>query len=155
VNVVAQLRNRIDGFDDSAMKSFGCEVVNRTRRIPFTAATARSKWTKLNRAGRIAVRVDRLAEKLNFRVAPIGEAAHIGEDRFARPASFRAARVRNYAIGAGIVAAFDNREIGAKRIIAPRDFGFEGFVRVEVKAHHPTAPRLELRNQFRKAPIAG
>ena len=40
MDVVADRRKRIDGRDDIALKIAGCEVVNRTRRIPGTAATA-------------------------------------------------------------------------------------------------------------------
>ena len=66
----------------SRVKSFGCEVVKRTRRIPSTSATASSSSTKFHLARRrIAVGIHGLAEQLNFRVARIGQAARFRENR--------------------------------------------------------------------------
>ena len=79
----------------------------------------------------IAIGIHGLAEQLDFGVAGIGEAAGFGEDGVAGAAAFRAAGVRDDAVGAGIVAAFDDGDVGAQEIIAAGDFGFESFVGVE------------------------
>ena len=95
-----------------------------------------------------------MAEQLNFRVARIGQAAHFRENRIAGAAAFGPARVRHHAIRAGIVAAFDDREIRAERIVAARDFSFECFVGIEVEARDAAAARFHLLDQIRQIAIA-
>ena len=77
----------------------------------------------------IAIGIHRLAEQLNFGVAGIGEAAGFGEHGVAGAAAFGAARVRDDAVGAGVIAAFDNGDVGAQAIIAASEFRFRRFRR--------------------------
>ncbi len=104
---------------------------------------------------RIAIGIYGLAEQLDFGVARVGEAASFGEDGIARAAAFGPARVRHYAVGAGIVAAFDDGDVGAQKIIAARDFGFESFVGVEIEAGDAAAAGFELRDQLGEFAVAG
>src|SRR5207237_3260368 len=64
-------------------------------------------------ACRIFVGIYVLAEQLNFRVAEIGHLAGFGENRIRRPAAFFAARERHDAVGAELVAAFDDGDVAA------------------------------------------
>ena len=51
MNVIAERGDFVDRFHYLAVKSLGCDVVKRTRRIPGTAATARSRSTKFHFRG--------------------------------------------------------------------------------------------------------
>ena len=89
-----------------------------------------------------------MPEELNFRVARVGQPAHLFQDRCARAAALRPARERHDAIGARLVAALDDRQIGAKWIVAPRNFRFKGRVGVGVQAHDAAVSGFQLRNQI-------
>src|SRR5437899_13065943 len=82
----------------------------------------------------IGVRIDRLPEKLNFGVAQVRELPDFPQNRIARAATLRAPRVRHDAVRAGFVAAFDDGQVRAPGIVAPRHFGLKRFVRVRSQA---------------------
>jgi hypothetical protein len=63
--------------------------------------------------------------------------------------------VRDNTISAGIVAAFDDGQVGAEGIVAARNFGLEGFVDVEIEAHDAAAAGFELLDEVRQLAIAG
>ena len=67
----------------------------------------------------VAVRVHVLAEQRDLAVARRRQAAGLGHDLVERPAPLRAAAERDDAVGAGLVAAVDDREPGADRRLAP------------------------------------
>ena len=62
--------------------------------------------------------------------------------------------MRHHAVGAGVIAAFDDSQIGAKRIVAPRDIGFESFVGIEIETHHAAAARFDLGDKFGQLAVA-
>ena len=158
MNVIAKRGRASMASTISRVKSLGCEVVKRTRRMPFDRGDRHAASpTKLNlRGAGIAIGIDGLAEQLDFGVARrrqgVATSASTG---LAGAAALRPARVRHNAVGAGVVAALDDREVGAEGIIAARDFRFEGFVRVEIEAHHAAPAGFELRREVRKLAIAG
>ena len=118
----------------SFTKSRGCEVVKRTRRMPSTSPTAPSSRAKSQPRRRgIAIAVHVLAQQLDFGVARRGQRARFVEDAFAGAAALRPPRERHHAIRAGFVAAFDDRDIRAMRVVAPRVGRVEGIVGIQAQ----------------------
>ena len=137
MDVVAERWCGIDRFDDLAREVIWMRGSEAHAANSFDLCHGQQQLDKIPFARRwIAVGIHRLAEQLNLRVAAIGEAPNLRENRIAGPAAFRAACVRHHTIRTGIVAAFDDREVRAKRIIAARDFSLECFVGVEIEARH-------------------
>ena len=135
-------------------KSRGCEVVKRTRRMPGISADARQQRGEIPAGGRrIAIAVDVLAQQLDFGVAGIGQAARFGHHAFAGAAALRPARERHHAIGAGFVAAFDDGDVGAVRIVAARERRIEGFVGIEAQAGDAAVAGFELHQHFAAARV--
>ena len=62
--------------------------------------------------------------------------------------------MRHHAVGAGVVAAFDDGDVGADGIVAAGDFGLECLVGIEIEAHHAAAAGFEFVHQLRKLPVA-
>src|ERR1051326_8042366 len=115
----------------SRAKSRGCEVVKRTRRMPGTSPTAEKLGKRfLGRGIEIGIHV--LAEELDFGVSRIGHTAGFGEHRIRRPAPLLAARVRHDAVGAKLVATFDDGDVSAMGICAGGEFGLESLVRLAI-----------------------
>src|SRR6185437_6972000 len=140
VNVLAKLRNGVNRLDDLAMEIVGMRGGEADAANAGNGRNRAQERDKIEARGRgIAVGIHRLPQQLNFGVAGFGEAARVRQHRGARAAAFRAAGARHNAIGAGVIASFDDREIRAKGIIAPRDFGFEGFVGIEIEARDTAA----------------
>ena len=73
------------------------------------------------------VRIDVLSQQLDLGVAGFGQGPSLGEYRCGGSAALLTAGIRNYAIGAELVASFDDGDIAAVRIGARRKLGFEGF----------------------------
>ena len=156
VNVVAERGSRVNRLDNLAR-----EIVRMRSGEPH-AADARDggdgveQIHEIHAAGRgVTVGIDGLAEQLNFGVAGIGQAADFRENRIAAAAAFRAACVWDDAVGAGIVAALNDGEIGAKGIVAARDFGFESFLGIEVEAGDAASAGFKLGNEIGEPAVAG
>src|SRR6185437_8237375 len=134
MNVVAESGGRVDGVDDVAREIVGMRSHKAHAANPgdFRNGAQQFHKSEMPRRG-IAIRVDSLAEELDFGVAAVDKAADFVEDSGAGAAALRTARVRHDAISARVVAALDDGQIGAKGIVAWRDFGFECFLRVEGK----------------------
>ena len=113
------------------VKSRGCEVVKRTRRIPATSPTAASNSAK-DFFPADPVRVHVLPEQLDVGEARVGHAPRFRQHRIRSPAALFAARERNHAVGAELVAAFDDGDVSAMRIAARGEFGFKGLVGLAV-----------------------
>jgi hypothetical protein len=103
----------------------------------------------------IAIGIDGLAEELEFGVAERGELADFAKDRVAGAAALGAARIGDDAVGAGLVTAFDDGEVGAEGIIAAGDFSLEGFIGVDVETHDAAVAGFDLREQVRQLAVAG
>src|ERR1039457_344251 len=104
---------------------------------------------------RVAVAVDVLAEQLDLAVAHPRQAASFLENAVAGPAALRAARERDHAVGARLVAALNDRDVGAVRIVATREGRIERFVRVEAEARDAAIAGLELYQHLGQLVVAG
>jgi hypothetical protein len=74
----------------------------------------------------------------------IGETPRFGHHAFARPAALRPSRERNHAICARLVATFDDRNVGAVRIVAADKRRVEGFVGLELETRDTPVTGFEL-----------
>ncbi len=87
-----------------------------------------------------------MPEQLNFRVARIGEAARLFQNIGAGAAAFGSAGERNHAIRARFVATFDDRDVGAKWMVAARHFSFKSFVGIGIEAGNAAIPCFQFLN---------
>src|SRR5882724_2392531 len=155
VNVIADFFVALNGLNDVGAK------IARVRGGKADAAHARHLGGSLEEPGEfhfagrwIGVGIYGLAEELHFGVAERGELAQFAENGIAGAASLRPARVRNDAVRAGLVAAFDDGEISAPGIVAAREFGLECFIGVGIEAGDTLFAGFELREQLRKFAVA-
>ena len=116
----------------SRVKSRGCEVVKRTRRMPGSLADSDEKFGEGEAAGGVAVGVDVLAEELDFGVAEVDHLAGFDEHGGGGAAALLAASVRDDAVGAELVAALDDGDVAAVGIGAGGELGLEGEVGLAV-----------------------
>ena len=112
----------------SRPKSRGCEVVNRTRRIPGNLPDGSQQFSKDFLPCRIFIGIHVLAEQLNFGVSQVRHLARFCQHRIRGPAALLATRKGHNAVGAKLVAAFDDRDVSAMGIRARREFGFKALV---------------------------
>ena len=116
----------------SRVKSRGWEVVKRTRWMPVTFAYGGEEFGEGALAGGVAVAVDVLAEELDLGEAGLGDALGFGEDGGGGAAALFAAGVGDDAVGAELVAAFDDGDVAAVGVGAGGEFGVEGLVGLAV-----------------------
>ena len=102
----------------------------------------------------VAVGVDVLPQQLNFSVAFGHQAPCFRENGGVGAAALRSARERHHAVSAGLVAALDDGEVGAERIVAAGEFGFKGLV-VVCEPGHALVAGLELGQQAGQLAVAG
>ncbi len=155
MHVIADRRHRIDRLNNLARKIIrmrsGKTHPPNPRHIRHRAQQIHK--TPAARSG-IAIRIHRLSQQLNFGVARVGQPPRLSQHRFARPAAFRPARARHHAVRAGIIAAFNDRDVGAQQTVAPGDLRLKSLVRVEVQTRHPPPARFKLLDQLRQLPVA-
>src|SRR5690242_4921924 len=156
MNVVAERGVVVDGVNDVF------DEVARVRSDETNAADAVDFPDGAEQAGevpaggrRIAVAVYVLAEKLDLDVAYLRQFARFLQDAFAGPAALRPPRERHNTIGARFVAAFDDGDVRAMRIIAAGERGFESFVGIENQAGDAAVAGFELHQHLGKLRIAG
>ena len=112
----------------SRVKSRGCEVVKRTRRMPVTSPTACKQFGKALLAQRVAIGIHVLAKQLDIGIAKVRHLAGFRQDRIRGAAALLAARVWDHAVGAKLVATFDDGDVSAMRIAAGGEFSLKGLV---------------------------
>src|SRR5205823_3236428 len=95
---------------------------------PRNLAHRRKQLGKCLLARRIEIGIYVLSQQLDFGITSVGHASRFGQHGIRGPAALLAARERNYAIGAELVAAFNNGDIAPVRIAAGREFGLEALV---------------------------
>ena len=117
VHVVAERRNVVNRRDDLAVKIIGMRSGEAHAANSRNGGDGAQQVHKipLTRRG-IAIRIHGLAEQLDLGVASIGEAARFGEHSLAGAAAFRSPGVRDDAVGAGVIATFDNGDVGTQAI---------------------------------------
>src|SRR5207302_11473655 len=60
---------------------------------------------------------------------------------------------RHYTIRANLTAAFNDGQITAKRLVAPRYFRLKRLVGIQLQTGHAVVPRLQLSDQLRQLPV--
>ena len=156
MHVIAQHRIVVDGVDDFL------DEIARVRSGEAHAPDAihfahRAQQPREIPAGgrRIAIAVHVLAQQLDFDVAHARQLARFVQHAFAGAAALGPARERHHAIGAGFVAAFDDRDVGAVRIVAPREGRFERLIVVQAQAGDAAVSAFQLHQHLRQLGIAG
>ena len=154
VHVVAKGRYGVDGVHDVA-----AEVA----RVRSGEAHAADAWNFADRGQqfgerllpcRILVGIHVLAEQLNFGVAEIGHLAGFGEHGVGCAAALFAAREGHHAVGAELVAAFDDGDVAAVRVGARGEFGFEALVGLAVvEAGDVAVPCFNLHQHLRQVAV--
>jgi len=108
-----------------------------------------------SRGRRIAIAVDVLAEQLDLGVSGINRAAGFIEYAGRCATTLLTARVGNHAIGAELVASFDNGDVGTVRIGACGELGVKGLVGLAIiKSGDALVPCFKLHQHLWKIAIA-
>ena len=102
---------------------------------------------------RIFVGIHVLAQQLDFGVAKIGHLPGFGQNGVRTPAAFLAAGKRDHAVGAELVAAFDDGDVAAMRIGAGSEFGLEAFVGFAVVKPGRALPCFDLNQHLRQIAV--
>ena len=86
-----------------------------------------------------------MPEQLNVGISGVSHAPGFVEHRLRSAAALFAAGVRHHAVGAKLVAAFDDGDVSAMGIGAGGEFGFEGLVGLAVvEPGNASSARLDL-----------
>ena len=156
MHMIAQRRIRVDRVDDLAheIARMGsgeahpadtfrpAHLVQEPGEIP-----SRRRW--------IAIAVDVLAQQLDFAIARARELGRFRDYRRAGAATLRPSRERHHAIGAGFVAALNDGDIGAMRIVAAGERRFKRQVGIQAQAGDATVAGFQLHQQSRQLVVAG
>src|SRR5580704_14628903 len=108
MHMVAERRDSVDGSDDVAGEIARVGGSEAHAADAGDLAHCREEFSEGTLPFRVAVGVDVLAEELDFGVAAIGHTLRFGEDYGGRAAALFAARVRDDAVSAELVAALDD-----------------------------------------------
>ena len=73
-----------------------------------------------------------MPEQLDLRISQIRHLSSLGQHRFRSSAAFFSTRKRDHAVGAKLVASFNDGDVPAMRVGAGREFGFEALVSLAV-----------------------
>src|SRR6516165_5614878 len=96
------------------------------------------------------------AHALNARqLADSGHLAGFGENGFGGAAALLAARERNYAVGAELVATFDDGDVSAMRVGARGEFRLEALVGLAIVETGGAASCLNLDEHLRQIAVRG
>ena len=124
--------------------------------MPANLANRSQQFREAPLPFRVAVRIYILAEQLNLGVARIRHAPRLGQHRRRRPAALFAARVRNHAVRAELVAAFDDRDVAAMRIRPRRELRLECLLGLAVvESGNALGSLLQLHQHLRQPVIRG
>src|SRR5271165_5749786 len=154
VHVLAEFWLRIHGGDDvgSKVARVRCGVTHAAN--PRDFRDRQQQFGKFQLAGRgVGVGIHGLTQQLDLGVTQVGELPHFAQNSIAGAAAFRAAGKGHDAVGAGFVAAFDDGEKGAKRIVAAGDFGLKSLVGVIVEAGDAALAGFQFVQHFREMAI--
>src|SRR4029077_1734643 len=101
--------------------------------VDFADATQHARKIPAGRR-RVAITIDVLAEQLDFGIAYARQFARFLENALTCAATLRTSREGHHAIGAGFVAALDDGDVGAVRIVAAREGRVERFLGGQAQA---------------------
>ena len=132
MNMVAKRRHGIDGFHNIAGKI--ARMRRRETHAPNSRhlANRRQQLREAHLARRIAIRIHILPEQLDVRIASVGHPPRFSQHGVGRPAALFAARIRNHAVGAELVAAFDDGDVAAMRVAARGEFRLKRLIGLPV-----------------------
>src|SRR5208283_1994680 len=105
--------------------------------------------------GWIAIAVDVLPQELDLAVTFRGQSAGFFHHTLAGAAALRAARERHHAVGATLVAAFDDGDVSAVRIVAAGEGRVEGRVGIQAQSGDVPAAAFDLHQQFAQLVVTG
>ncbi len=156
MHVIAEHRIVVDGVDDFL------DEIARVRRgeahapdaIHFAHGSQQAREIPTG-GRRIAIAVYVLAQQLDFDVAHASQLARFVQHALAGAAALRPARERHHAIGARFVAAFDDGDVGAVRIVAPGERRFERLIVIQAQAGDAAVSGFQLHQHFRQPGVAG
>src|ERR1035437_81722 len=145
MNVVTERRKRINRVDDVLRE------IPRMGGGKADAADARQlpdgsqQFGESLFAGGITVRIHVLPEQLNVGVAGVGHAGGFAKHRLRGAAALFATSVRHHAIGAELIAAFNDGDVSPMRVGAGGELGLESLVGLAiVKPGDATSPSFDL-----------
>jgi len=125
--MIAKRRRGVDDFNNISPKSRGCEVVKRTRRIPRPSppTPAARQTSYFQKDHDKSSRSARAVESPYTRDPP---AAELHQERRRKCASAPSRAYRHNAIGAELIASFNDRDITAMGICASGELGLKALV---------------------------
>src|SRR5437016_4975172 len=94
--------------------------------------------------------VDVLPQELDLRVTVRDQLSRFGQSRRGGAAALRTASERHYAVRAGFVAALDDGDVGAMRIVAAGERRLERVFGIEAQARDAAIARFELHQHLRQ-----
>src|SRR5579872_6962012 len=154
MNVVAQSRNSIDRLDNVPPKISGMRGRKPNSPDAGNLAHCSQQFSERLLPCRIFVRIHILSQQLNFGIAEVGHLPSFRQYRIRRPAALLAARERDYAVGAELVATFNDGDVSAMRVGARRELSLEAFVSFAVVQSGDTLlPCFNLDQHFRQVSI--
>ena len=156
MHVIAERRDGVDGVHNvlgevARMRSGEAHAAD-----SGNLADGRQQFRKDLLVRGIGVGIHVLAEQLNVGVSGIGHAAGFGQHRIRGAAALFAAGVRHHAVGAELVAAFDDGDVSAMRIAAGGELGVEGLVGLAiVEAGDARRARSDLYQHLGQVAVGG
>src|SRR6202140_1353164 len=103
----------------------------------------------------IVVGIYVLAQQLDFRITEIHHLLRLGENRFRRPAPLFPTSERYDAVGAELVAAFDDGDVSAMRIGARGELSLETLIGLTVIESGRALPCFDLYQHLRQVAVRG
>jgi len=145
MDVIAEHWIVVDGINDilDEIARMGRGEAHAANAIHFTHRAQQPCEVEAGRRG-IAIAIDVLPQELDFSVAHAGQLASFREHAFAGAAALGTAREGHHAVRAGFVAAFDDGDVGAMRIVALGERRFKRLVVIQTQARHAAATRFQL-----------
>ena len=132
MDVVAERGHSVYGLDNVTGKVPRVTCGKTHAPDALDLADRRQQFREASLPFRVVIAVHVLAQELNLGKALIGDAPRFGQHRIRPTAALFASGIRHYAVGAEFVAAFDDGDVTAIRVLTSGEFGFEGLVGLAV-----------------------
>ena len=154
MHVVAKRGNVVDSLHNVAGEISGMRSSETHAANPRDLAYCREKIGEGFLARGIEIGIYILPKQLNFGIALLSHAPRFRQHRVRCPAALFAARVRHHAVGAELVAAFDNGDVSAMRIGAGGELGLKGQIGLAiVQTGDARVPCFQLHQHLRQIAI--
>ena len=156
MHVVAECRHGVNDGNDFAVKVPGMRGGKAHPADAGHLTHGGQQFRETFFAGRIAIGVYILSQQLDLAVSALRHVGGFSQDGIRSTATLLAARVRHHAIGAELIAAFDDGDVSTMRITARCEVGFEGLVGVAVvESGYARIAGLDLHQHLGKIAIGG